>query len=928
MTRQVAIFFLTILAIWQAEAQISEGGMPPSFQYGTLRSTVAGTEIPILFNVEDMLLVDEWKVSNGSPLAVATSIPADLSTSNSGEWLTLPGGEKIWQLRIRAKDAIALMLYYKTFEIPEGGKLFLYNSDKTHILGAYTHQTNPRGGRFATEFVAGDDLILEYLSAPSGDLPRIEIEEIGYGYNHLNILMGYDLRSSSSCEVNINCPEGDAWQREKAGVCHTIQKIGDKTFICTGSLINNTALDFKPYVLMAYHCMEDAESSRRIKTSTPEDMKQWMFYFNYERLGCTNSSPAVRSTMTGCSVVASSPLNGGSDGLLVLLDQNVPESYHVYYNGWDRRNKPAKSGVNIHHPAGDYKKISTYTSAPSHATWYGKNSETGMRSAHWNVIFSATENGHGVTEGGSSGSPLFNEDRLIVGTLSGGTSSCRDLLGDNLFGKLAYHWDKVGEASTARMDRWLDPKQSGVETLSGLSRTPTKPEPTDLRINYQNKNVTLSWKAPVSTEKPTHYNIYRRNQLIGTSTGTTYTDSNLSLLGEIIYGITAEYADEYESHLLKGSIEIKEHKAPSDLVLDANTPVVSLSWKAPVYTQAISWSTNKPFLLLGVNAPLYFGHLWEPDDLKGIANNTITAVELYAAHNADYSLLLIQGDRRYEQPITTPQTSGIITAELTTPFVIDASRNLFVILYTSAGPEVGAIALDASPAVVGKGNLISEDAKEWFVLYNGEDETNDDYNYNVYLAAIVSSEKGITKRIAATSPESEEIRTKFASPLKKTGYQAYSLKSLSTRAMQFQYPAAFPEIKGYNVYRNSTLLTASPVNQLQYTNRTSEGSYTYGVSTVYADGESEQIFSSSISVSNMEINEDQVSLHPTVFKEQVRIKNAHQVNRLEIYSISGQLVSQINQPDEVINTSSFSPGMYIFRLYLKDEIKTIQTIKK
>lgn len=63
------------------------------------------------------------------------------------------------------------MLYYETFYLPEGGKLFIYNAEKTHLLGAYTSQTNPDGKSFATEFVAGDDIILEYEPPVSDEKP-------------------------------------------------------------------------------------------------------------------------------------------------------------------------------------------------------------------------------------------------------------------------------------------------------------------------------------------------------------------------------------------------------------------------------------------------------------------------------------------------------------------------------------------------------------------------------------------------------------------------------------------------------------------------------------------------------------------------------------------------------------------------------------
>ena len=86
-------------------------------------------------------------------------------------------------------------------------------------------------------------------------------------------------------------------------------------------------------------------------------------------------------------------------------------------------------------------KISTYGKYPTEsATWRNRDTwQTGAKNAHWNVIYDATPNGHGVTEGGSSGSPLFNSNGLIIGTLSGGNSSCEDPEGINLYGKLSFH---------------------------------------------------------------------------------------------------------------------------------------------------------------------------------------------------------------------------------------------------------------------------------------------------------------------------------------------------------------------------------------------------------------------------------------------------------------------------------------------------------
>lgn len=455
--------------LFSIHAQISEGGMPPSFNYhefSTKSSLETVNQVPINFNVEDLKLVDAWQVSQGAPLKVATILEADYTMENSGEWTTLPGGEQIWKLQIQAEDAIALMFYYKDFYIPEGGKLFIYNHDKSQILGAYTHETNPKGGRFATEFIAGDKITLEYLAAESGEKPRIEIEEVGYGYNHLYISTKASLRAESAfCEVNINCEEGEEWQDEKAGVCKILQRIGKDTYQCSGSLINNTAQDLKPYVLSATHCL-----SSSVATASAEDMNQWVFYFHYEVNNCTNTADVKKSrTMIGCQKIVETPTKGGSDGLLLLLNSKIPTNYNVYYNGWDRSNSPALAGVGIHHPKGDYKKISTFDMPIAHTSW-GKNAEQ----SHWNATFSQTRNGFGVTEGGSSGSPLFNQKKLIIGTLTGGNSSCNYSTGTNVYGKMYYHWDKNGEDKSKRMDVWLDPSRTGVMTLQGRYDGPSK----------------------------------------------------------------------------------------------------------------------------------------------------------------------------------------------------------------------------------------------------------------------------------------------------------------------------------------------------------------------------------------------------------------------------------------------------------------------
>jgi hypothetical protein len=79
----------------------------------------------------------------------------------------------------------------------------------------------------------------------------------------------------------------------------------------------------------------------------------------------------------------------------------------------------------------------------------------------------------GVTEPGSSGSPLYTADQRLVGVLSGGPAFC-GATGANLsdfYGQLAHAWNGLGTAST-RMRDHLDPLGSNPQFIDGIGASP------------------------------------------------------------------------------------------------------------------------------------------------------------------------------------------------------------------------------------------------------------------------------------------------------------------------------------------------------------------------------------------------------------------------------------------------------------------------
>ncbi len=434
--------------------QHQAGGVPLSFGRALNPVNVRSAEI----TGPSANLVGESKAVPSLPYRFAINLPVDISISNSGSTELLNDGQRVWRLAVHSAGAKALILYFNRFSIPEGGKLFIYNPSRTQLFGAYTSSNMNAFGTFACPLVAGEALVLEY-NAPSGlALPDIHISEVAYAFREFaNYEENNPLPSAGTCEVNVNCTEGDNWQKQKRGVVKLVIKDSlGYTLLCSGSMINNTNNDGIPYLLTANHCGRYAR---------PVDLSQWLFYFNYEMPGCPNTIPPTPATLLGASMKSHGGTElTGSDFYLVRLSESIPDSLHVYFNGWSRETAPSPNGTGIHHPRGDVKKISTYNSHLISANYPGNPNQ-----CHWEVFWNYTTHGHGVTEGGSSGSPIFNSAGQIVGTLTGGDSACDTawINSPDYYGKFSWHWDLNGSDSVHVLKYWLDPNNTGVTKMGG-----------------------------------------------------------------------------------------------------------------------------------------------------------------------------------------------------------------------------------------------------------------------------------------------------------------------------------------------------------------------------------------------------------------------------------------------------------------------------
>ncbi len=441
------------------QAQISAGGTPPSFgqQFKNLSLAQTSLETILLPQVDWQKVKEEDKNTSGAN-RFALAIPVDFSPRNAGQWTELPNGGRIWRLKIKSEGAKSLRFLFDDFWLPENAQLYIYDEHKQYLIGALTSRNNKESRKLGTDLIRHHTVILEYYEPRKvKGQGRFHLHRVDHGYRSESYFfakdkMGTSILNADTCNININCPQGDDWQDEKRGVVRVTLTGQSGSFFCTGSLINNTAQDGQPLVLSANHCIiQNAQNF----TDT------WVFTFNLESSSCESNEPLEALSISGATLLART-LN--SDFQLLKLSTEIPFSYNVYFNGWNRAETLPTRTTSIHHPRGDIKKISV-DNDPATSTAYLEN-QVNANETHLRVIWE-----EGTTEGGSSGSPLFDQDQLIIGQLHGGQASCELPFAPDWYGKFSLSWDARAQP-TERLQDWLDPIAQDVMSLGGKEHIP------------------------------------------------------------------------------------------------------------------------------------------------------------------------------------------------------------------------------------------------------------------------------------------------------------------------------------------------------------------------------------------------------------------------------------------------------------------------
>ena len=360
---------------------------------------------------------------------IGISRPTAVSNAMRGRWVTLGPVGRAWVLWVSSQGAIAVRVHFAKFSLPEGARLFLYAPSEDPQIETFEDRGPFGDGDFWSPSISGDTVVLELLDpSSSNDTERanfFEIVEIGHIYRDrvgreqlepvITAASSGSQPELETCHLDATCySEWSSTGDAVAGI-HYIEN--GESYLCTGTLLNNLAGDSSPLFLTANHCVPNETVARTVEA----------FWFD-ETSSCNGPIPPLPSARSGARFLAGRNDTELSDFTLLEILGTLPtkSGFLPVFAGWTPVNPPLFASVTgIHHPGNSSRRIS-FGSIQFNST------DPNYHIVGWSS---------GTTEGGSSGSALFNSSHQVVGQLWGHASPpssiCTPFLDESGYGRFS-----------------------------------------------------------------------------------------------------------------------------------------------------------------------------------------------------------------------------------------------------------------------------------------------------------------------------------------------------------------------------------------------------------------------------------------------------------------------------------------------------------
>ena len=416
----------------------------------------------------------------GFHLALPSEYQGDLSTLM--EWTPLADGSIVSAVSVTSPEAAALRAGIQA-ELGSGGEIRFFGGGPSMKEGSpgragrefpvMTRADFREAGGTETVWspiVEGNTIGIE-VTLPSRDALSdfsFRIEKVSHIYTPMGQRGPVPKQLQCTNHVDVQCRSRIVGDRQ-AAVGRIMFEVGEFTGLCSGTLLNDTRDGgFIPYFLTAHHCVSSATVARSVEA-------RWF----YQRASCGSERLDARDETThgGTVLLATS---AAQDSTLLRFRRSLPGG--LTYSGWsaDPLNLPTQV-YGIHHPDGDVKKYAggRATGREDFTTCDDPENQVGCQTVREAIVVPWSD---GTTEGGSSGSGLFDGENLI-GVLSGGGGTCAQTTDG--YGPFQHFYPRIR--------RWLSPDPYSLPFVTAASN---RSRPGFVRlINHSERAGTVTIRA-------------------------------------------------------------------------------------------------------------------------------------------------------------------------------------------------------------------------------------------------------------------------------------------------------------------------------------------------------------------------------------------------------------------------------------------------
>ncbi len=376
-----------------------------------------------------------------APETFADALPLSLDARHDGEW-RLQGETLTWTHTVIVHGAQALALELEALHLPAGASLQIGDAHWQGPLDVSTLFTRHQPGtqlllKAQMPRAVADDFVLRVVQVqaafrdPFAAAPSVSA------------------KAGGSCAVNFSCTLDPAVQQWGRAV---VALIVLNTATCTGTLMNNTADDARPYLLTAKHCYSSAGSTDPVRAAASLRMA-WN--------AVASCGSPLGSAWGGGATFTEGAVHRAQygDSWLVELTSRPPQR-DAWYAGFDAGDQPPAGALTgLHHAGGMQKQL--LSAGTASRTTRLTSFLLGVDLLGW-----ALAPQQGGAAAGASGSGLFDARGQLIGTLSTGVA-CDAADPQLTYARLAQAWAGDGTVGGS-LKPWLAPA-SNATVLAGKS---------------------------------------------------------------------------------------------------------------------------------------------------------------------------------------------------------------------------------------------------------------------------------------------------------------------------------------------------------------------------------------------------------------------------------------------------------------------------